>query len=506
MASSDSGRDRCQNCPNGSGSGSGSGAGAGAGRDEENPFIALRRYADKQLSSLLRSVVGLPSAVLSPPAKDWLGLNDEELIRALRARRDASDNVCCHHSCRDCNSGGDEFSRPRPRYDERYYGVNAGAPRRDGDSSNAEQQRRHPSQSFPASVFDDLFDSAWPIDPSFLFRDLAHLHGPFIFDFMAPSTSAGWPISYLMFSPYSPLQLERQRQLRQRYEDHSLSSWFTPLAPSHEARDPKEPRWREAFEDLLRLENGKPMLDRDPRDVSKSESGKDWLSGLIQRGSLGDGWSHVRQPDGEGDYFKFSQTTSSDPSPENEENLQKPLENKDGHPFSELDLYDTFLHKVNDGPDATQTSPLLRAILEERKRQRRELEELQLQWKEMFREKETERADDRQAVADIARFEHATHSSQTAQGADENLPQSIISSVTTTQRLMQPDGSVKTKTIVSKRFADGREENSETEEVTRNSHLAVDDSNQVMATRDGKQQGPPDSQNKKRSGGWFWQE
>ncbi|EFR01195.1 hypothetical protein MGYG_04197 [Nannizzia gypsea CBS 118893] len=480
---SDSGRDRSQTCPHG-------GRRSGAGDDEENPFISFRRYADKQLSNFLQSVVGLPSAVL-PPAKDWLGMNDEELSQALSARRDSSDNDCYHrHKCRDCNSN-DDFSPSHGGYDERLFGANP---------SSTEQHRRYSSQSIPASAFDALFDSAWPTDPSFLFRDTAHLHGPFILDFMAPSTSAGWPISYLMFSPYSPLQLERQRQLRQRYQDDASSSWFSSLAPSHEHRGLREPQWREAFEDLLRIENGKPMLDRDPREERPRESRKSWLAGLIQRGSLGDGWSHINQPDGDGDYFKFQHIASNDTSPDHERTSQKNEASEEGNQFSELDLYDSFLHKVNHGTDISQTSPLLRAILEERKQQRQQLEELQLQWREMFREKEMERADDRQAIADSAVIR------STASRTNKDLLQPIVSSVTTTQRVMQPDGSIKTKTVVSKRFADGREENTETEEVTRNKHSAVDESSQVVASRGDNQRSTPDGREKKRSGGWFWQE
>lgn len=485
---SDSGRDRSQTCPH-------SGGRSGAGDEEENPFIAFRRYADKQLSTLLRSVVGLPSAVL-PPAKDWLGLNDEALSQTLRARRDSTSNndYCQHHKCRDCNPS-DGYPSSRGEYDEQFFGANP---------SITEQHRRYASQSIPASAFDALFDSAWPTDPSLLFRDLAHFHRPFIFDFMSPSTSAGWPISYLMFSPYSPLQLERQRQLCPRYQEHASSSWFGSLAPSHEHRDLREPQWREAFEDLLRIENGKAMLDRHPQGERTNESGKSWLAGLIQRGSLGDGWSHVSQPDGEGEYFKFQCITSNDASPNHEGMSQEKVPSEEGKQFSELDLYDNFLHKVSHGAAVSHTSPLLRAILEERKQQRQELEELQLQWREMFREKEMERAEDHQAIADSARFRGTASQSQTSSQTNEDLSPPIVSSVTTTQRRMQPDGSIKTKTIVNKRFADGREENTETEEITNNNRLAVDDSNQAVATQDENKRGTPNGRDKK--GGWFWQE
>ncbi|KAF3892749.1 hypothetical protein GTR04_5349 [Trichophyton interdigitale] len=483
---SDSGRDRGQTCPH-------SGGRSGAGDEEENPFISFRRYADKQLSTLLRSVVGLPSAVL-PPAKDWLGLSDEALSQELRARRDSANNdYCQHHKCRDCNPS-DGYPSSRGGCDEQFFGTNP---------SKTEQHRRYTSQSIPASAFDTLFDSSWPTDPSFLFRDLAHFHRPFIFDFMSPSTSAGWPISYLMFSPYSPLQLERQRQLRPQYQEHASSSWFDSLAPSHEHRDLREPQWREAFEDLLRIENGKAMLDRHPQGERTSESGKSWLAGLIQRGSLGDGWSHVSQPDGEGEYFKFQRITSNDTSSDHEGMSQGKVPSEEGEQFSELDLYDNFLHKVSHGAAVSQTSPLLRAILEERKQKRQELEELQLQWREMFREKEMERAEDHQAIADSACFRDTASQSQT----NENLSPPIVSSVTTTQRQMQPDGSIKTKTVVSRRFADGREENTETEEITRNNRIAVEDSNQAIATtQDENDSGTPNGRDKKRSGGWFWQE
>lgn len=39
--------------------------------DESNPFVALRRFADEQVSSMLQSIIGLPSSVSTPQNDRW---------------------------------------------------------------------------------------------------------------------------------------------------------------------------------------------------------------------------------------------------------------------------------------------------------------------------------------------------------------------------------------------------------------------------------------------------
>lgn len=449
---------------------------------DENCFIALRRYADEQISSLLHAVTGLPSSAFAPSSRDWLVFHDEELNNALGHWRRHSD---------------DDSDGQRGNYNGS----------KKGNSSRWPQQR-HASHAFPSSVFDSVFDGPFGFGPAAFFRDFSHFHSPFMFDFLAPSTSTAWPIPYLLFSPYSPLHLERiHHGRRHRASDHSLVGWFGPLvssSSSSERTEAREPRWREAFEDLLRLENGKQMLD-DTVVTKKEESGKDWLSGMINRGSLGEGWTHVRSSNGDaGDYFKLTSIRKG------EEEQGGPEEDRGG--FTELDLYDQFLHQVNGDVEDEEgeplpASPLMGVILEERRRNRHELEELQKHWREIHqardafrRERETQKGESETRVIP----DHAPRpieqsgavvdveaKTTVAAPSSEDLASRLVSTVTKTERRTLQDGTVRSRTTVSKRFADGREENYENEEVNDNNH------NQPSST------GGADDKSK---GGWFWKE
>ena len=83
---------------------------------------------------------------------------------------------------------------------------------------------------------------------------------------------------------------------------------------------------------------------------------------------------------------------------------------------------------------------------------------------------------------------------------------SIISTLTTTERVTMPDGSVRTRRVLKKRFSDGREESNESEEVQqpRKSSLneRVEDawSRQTPKNAEETRQEPEE----KRKGGWFW--
>ena len=437
---------------------------------DENPFIAFRRYADEQISSFLHAMTGLPSSFFAPTNRDWLVFHDPELNNALGRWR--------HHSHEPSNE---------------HHGSN------EGGGSGRWSQRRHAIHAFPSSVFDSVFDSPFGFGPAALFRDFSHF-SPFTFDFLAPSTSSAWPIPYLLFSPYSPLHLERLQQVRRhRASDHTLVGFFAPLVSSYsssEKRDIKEPKWREAFEDLLRLENGKEMLDRDTAVAKKEESGKDWLSGMISRGSLGEGWAHVRSSSGDGnDYFKYTY----DHTQKGGEQERAPETTRGG--FTELDLYDHFLHQVNgdleDEEEPLAASPLMSIVLEERQRNRRELEELQRHWREVrdaFRRERETKEETESGLVPVQPLGSAVDMEAKATALvppPEDLSARLVSTVTKTERRTLPDGTIRTKTTVNKRFADGREENYENEEVNDNNH------NRPSSTSDS------DDKNK---GGWFWKE
>lgn len=473
---------------------------AGLERPEDNPFIAFRRYADEHISALLQSIIGLPSAIFPPSSRDWLVFNDEELNELMRNWKRAAEE--------DLNrtSQGDQYSRGH-------------------SDSWAPRGHRYPSHAFPCSVFDSIFDSQLPFGFSPFVYEFSPFRNPFFFDLMSPPVSAGWPMSYILLSPYSPLHLERQQRLIRKDKGEDRSSWTSSLLPTHNDEQANEPRWREAFEDLLRIENDKEMLDHNAMVESKKESGKEWLAGMIERGSLGPGWEHVRRDDGRGDYFKYSyddrpiRTKSRKPT----SRAQDGVATEDGE-FTELDLYDAFLRDVNEDDDHVPRSSLLNIILETRERQRKELEELQKRWRTNdrgTRTRDDSLKDFSNSETELDHYErHFDDSSRTGAVVDVETqtlghsdsplnPLQVVSTVTTTERRTLPDGTVRTKIVVNKRFADGREDRVETEEISSRDQpqrKMIELSNNGDGIEGISETEANISSDKNKRKGWFWRD
>ncbi|EAS31044.3 uncharacterized protein CIMG_06523 [Coccidioides immitis RS] len=475
---------------------------------EDNPFIAFRRYADEHISSLLQSITGLPSIIFPPSSRDWLIFNDEELSQLMRNWRRAADE--------DLNKSNNRDSHGSNRFTDL------------GNNENREDRsiqghadpwglraHRYSSHAFPCSVFDAVFDSHLPFAPSPFFSETSPLRNPFFFDIMSPAISAGWPMSYILLSPYSPLHLERQQHQPSRKAcDHGLVFWASSLLPTHPDDHTTEPHWRDAFEDLLRIENGKEMLDRSAMVQNKEESGKDWLAGMIKRGSLGASWKHVRGEGGRPDYFKYSYEDRSSSTKVLQPDLEQRDEENGGNDkgFIELDLYDEFLHDVSHDDDRTRQSPLLSIIVEMRERQRKELEELRRLWED------TDRTDGMGNMKELYDTEteldhYERQFSGTSQTPPTNLEtesnsSTIVSTVTTTERRMLPDGTVKTKTVINKRFADGREESVETEEISNRdqSYQKHPDASKGSDTGNTSNTEANTPSDKHKRSGWFWRD
>lgn len=96
-----------------------------------------------------------------------------------------------------------------------------------------------------------------------------------------------------------------------------------------------------------------------------------------------------------------------------------------------------------------------------------------------------------------------TESSSSTTQASDGKP-SIISTLTTTERITHPDGSVHTKMVLKKRFADGREESTETTHTIKDQQAKPmqrippkpEDPNVETATETGD--------SNKKTKGWFW--
>jgi hypothetical protein len=87
-----------------------------------------------------------------------------------------------------------------------------------------------------------------------------------------------------------------------------------------------------------------------------------------------------------------------------------------------------------------------------------------------------------------AHLEQTKHHYDPAVAGAEMKGLGIIATLTTTERIILPDGAVHTKMVLKKRFADGREESNET----------------VHTAREGQEHASSQAKKSDGSGGWFW--
>lgn len=482
------------------------------GESETNPFVTFRRFADEQVSSVLQSITGLPSSMGSPQSDSWTIFTDDKSYKNMAYR---------HH-----NGANSNITNAAERDSTPNQSPNPNTP--DGDENppkytNNDQPTSHLPQN-PPYLSEEVKRSAHPpshnecrpfdffgLDSFFnRFEDhffpfassLFHPHTSFPFsDMFDDSSSPTWPLTYIMLSPYSPLHLERQTQYRAQRDQGVFSAIVSSLRPESESasdHDPAEPQWREAFEDLLRLENGKSMLERDTLAPSKIrlENGTEWLHGLVKRGSLGDRWKYVSGTDS----HPWSGITFTG---HNEDDRQLPENDsaarEETQPETELELYQRFLQDIEDRErEFSRASPLLRALLEERQHQQDAFEKFQ---RGMTSDPE-QGNDDTESWLDLVSGGHRKSVPET----DDTTPTPpaekkqiepaseirVISTMTRTERTRLPDGSIETKKVQTKRYEDGREE---TESFVETSRPKVEA---------GEEQ--PSEQNTQPKNGWFWKD
>ena len=469
--------------------------------DDENPFIAFGRFADEQISSALQSVMGLPSLTSYPMKDNWeAGVNNYRHFRNGGGNEDTGNGGAS-------SIGGGSGSSNNKDADDDNNDEDRSWWRRRSDSSSARWLR--PSSSDIVNNLDWLlFDSrSWFDDRfPFSFGRFFDAYGSLFPDMIGDCDgSAAWPFAYLMFSPYSPLHLEAHHR-RDRYDRGILSSVLSSfrLAPD-DSNEPAEPRWREAFEDLLRLENGKPMLDRESTAVAsrQKESGKEWLEGLVARGSLGDKWKSVSVGDERCPWTGFSlgSPASNDQQSNGRANVavslltDKDAEEGDKNSTeeeslssAEADLYDAFLQDIENRHQQVFTeSPLMSYLLDQKRRRDESRQPSSVD--AAVAEKDT----NNKYLTTSQLTESSNFDGPPVEYADEPKP---VSTLASTERIRLSDGSVRTKIIRTRRFADGREETKESEEVSNPPSESVPQPSNV--------QNGSENIKENSKGGWFW--
>ncbi|KAJ5647239.1 hypothetical protein N7490_003611 [Penicillium lividum] len=486
---------------------------------ETNPFVALRRFADEQVSSVLQSITGLPSSLGPPQSDSWTIFTDDKGYKNMAYHRRIGANSDLNNSAdRDStsNPSADPNTSDREEKPTNYHNYNQQMPQSSQRSYSSEEinrsahpprNERRPSDSFGFDSFFNRFeDHFFPFASSLL-----HPQTIFPFsDMFDDSSSPTWPLTYIMLNPYSPLHLERQAHYRRR-DQGVFSSIVSSLRPDSEELDcdPAEPQWREAFEDLLRLENGKSMLERDsltPRKT-RSENGTEWLNGLVKRGSLGDQWKYVSGTNG----HPWSGITFTG---RNEDDRTLPeyqvMARQESEPESELEMYERFLQDIQDREREfsreTAASPLLHALFDQRRHRQDAFERFQ---RDLTSDPE-QGDDDTESWLDLVSGGNRKSVHETEDTVPSTLPPAtetkqeelveraiprVISTMTRTERIRLPDGSVETKKVQTKRFEDGREETESFVETSR-PRLEAGEAGEEKSTE----------QSTQSKNGWFWKD
>ena len=444
--------------------------------DEDNPFVAFRRFADEQISSMLQSVMGLPSMITPPVSDQWSIFTEDQGPTSVSKSQSQEKNEDKKNALA---SQKEEDTLAPYRYGNRWG-------KHDG----------------PLVFWRTDFDDFVPFASRFMHTFLPPFGGDGDFE-----DSATWPGAFLVFSPYSPINLER-RPGRSFSGDHGggvFSSLMSSMRLASESdkefeakEDGSEPQWHEAFEDLLRLENGKPMLDRNDAagagTVAKRETGMAWLKGMVQRGSLGDGWKWYQHADNSPDGYFMLERERSSPFPQDsaQEHSQGPA--KEGYaPVTEQDMYEQFLHDLerreNEFSKLFDESLTLRFLLGDQERKRELLE----RQRNLF-----DTTHQGLSTTDSYESQGTTTSYHNEWPQQADTPSNVVTTRTKTVRSNTKDGSTHTKTIKTNIFADGHEETEETSST-------VPAANKQVQSPTGQDQGQEENANEKGSSkGWFW--
>lgn len=455
---------------------------------ETNPFVAFRHFADEQVSAVLQSITGLPSAVSPPQPDHWAIFTDDEAYNSTkyRQRDGASPNAGDQNYTSDRSAeGGASGNRDKPSDNNGGASISASSqshsPAETNSKTSQSRQRWSPQPADPLSL--DALSFPLFSQP---FSTRLTLSMPSFFQHFDDQ----WPLNYITFSPYSPLHLERQARDRARHEKGVFSSLVSSFREDAD-RDSDEPQWREAFEDLLRVENGMSLLDRDRLIAGRTESEWDWLKGLVKRGSMGSEFQFLTGPDREGVFGIRGAGSYKD----------KLLEVTETEADDELALYERFMEDLEawerELSQSFNRSHILRSLVENHQNRCQSEEQSRPESRFGFPQLEDKQGnDDNETWLDLVSGGSRKSVPETRVElipSEDSLSPRIISTMSRTERTRLPDGSVQTKKVITKRYADGREETDSSVETTLPSSGHVESSD----SDDGKS---------KRTSGWFWKE
>jgi hypothetical protein len=216
--------------------------------------------------------------------------------------------------------------------------------------------------------------------------------------------------------------------------------------------------WLDAFEDLIRAEHGAPLIPNDHLGAYQDTSYDRWARRFYDP-------SFARR--------EFSQWVTASP--------QHPAITPHDHPSSPNESEEPNYEYAHDHEDQHDDPPTPKAK--------------QGKWS------------DNMPDTELDAYERLLGRAQVPGAAtkEEQDRPSVLSTLTTTERTVAPDGTVTTKVVLKKRFADGREESSETVHTQRGQEIHTHQQDPWKAIQDVQsqpQQEQPREKAKKSS--WFW--
>jgi hypothetical protein len=590
---------------------------------DENPFIAFRRFADSQISSLFSSVAGLPSIFAQSPAsgrfadleaemnrrrqeleegwrKQWEQEREEgkqEWEKAKNgigqwtssssdSRRNPSDIPARPQEPTNMNdfmSGivkmiediekplSQEFSRILKEVDHIF--------KDDIQQKQLEKRPAHPQLDTELDMYEGAFMKAAnkdKIEETSLFRDDSDRGAA------GWLTGVGWdgrqkrktsghtessgenenkssrttthtfrttrrfdPVSnpdqtlpWLLTSPYSPIYISNPTLPRLAKVDlvdepmvpfQILSPFFAERFQHPVAEElAKKLSWADAFEDLISLEQTGKLVDR---DQATKKTPHTWIHDMVARGSLGPAWGF----DDQHRLVKRDLTKSIDTWPsadavqnaiERAKGMQpnEPISVKDSEERQDVELSSPVQHVVETGlpvgwerREGANGRPY---YVDHNTRTTTWDCPSPAQGPVPSVENEVVpfRSSDGSGDISSSGTSWSSTSASSWTMATDDSADSVVSTLTTTETRTLSDGSVETRRVLKKRFADGREESNETVETktalassTKPKQLAesVHNDSKILiqvaeAQADKQTQTPAQPQDPPRKGGWFW--
>ncbi|KAI1615429.1 hypothetical protein EDD36DRAFT_381387 [Exophiala viscosa] len=302
---------------------------------------------------------------------------------------------------------------------------------------------------------------------------------------MDPFSNTDQTIPWLMLSPYSPIYLcnpAQPRLFKVRIQDSegiplqiSRPRFFERWYSDVDEKMAKAVPWADAFEDLLSLQQTGKMVDR---DYSTWRTPSTWIHDMVHRGTLGSRWGFNQ----DGLLMKLADTQSTesaasmkDPCGWRKErrwgSKKRPDEVQTPEPVPEDDFVEDLIDKAT---KSLAPYPVFGSILAAADAIVAAVEETAKGFEQASNQPAPEPMDQLEAptVAEDSApsFSTSSSSSYTYESSFSSVDESgsskyVVGTLTSTSERTLPDGSIETKRVAKRRFADGTEEVDESVDV-----------------------------------------